>query len=53
MTDIKFTIDGRPVAAKPGQTIVEAAREAGIYIPVLCNSEGSSRSGPAGSVPSA
>ena len=40
MTEIKFTIDGRPVTAKAGQTIVEAARDAGIYIPVLCHSEG-------------
>ncbi len=40
MTEIKFTIDGRAVTAKPGQTIVEAARDAGLYIPVLCNSEG-------------
>ena len=34
---IKFTIDGRPCAAKPGQTIYEAARDNGIYIPTLCH----------------
>ncbi len=33
---IAFTIDGRPVRAKPGQTILEAADAAGIYIPRLC-----------------
>lgn len=37
MTEIKFTIDGRECPARPGQTIVEAARASGIYIPVLCN----------------
>lgn len=33
---MKFTIDGLEVHAKPGQTILEAADEAGIYIPRLC-----------------
>ncbi len=33
---IGFTIDGRPVRARPGQTILEAADAAGIYIPRLC-----------------
>jgi len=33
---ISFTIDGRPVQAKPGQTILQAAYAAGIYIPRLC-----------------
>ncbi len=40
MSEISLTIDGRPVKAKPGQTIAEAARAAGIYIPTLCNYEG-------------
>lgn len=40
MTEIKFTIDGKECRGKPGQTIVEAARENGIYIPVLCRFEG-------------
>ncbi|MBN1558062.1 MAG: (2Fe-2S)-binding protein [Lentisphaerae bacterium] len=33
---ITFTIDGKTVRGKPGQTIMEAADEAGIYIPRLC-----------------
>ena len=33
---IEFTIDGQPVTAQPGQTILQAALEAGIYIPYLC-----------------
>jgi [NiFe] hydrogenase diaphorase moiety small subunit len=40
MTEIRFTIDGKPCAAQPGQTIVEAAKANGVWIPVLCNSEG-------------
>ena len=33
---IKFTIDGQQVEAAPGQTILQAALESGIYIPYLC-----------------
>ena len=33
---IKLKIDGVEVEAKPGQTIIEAARDHGIYIPYLC-----------------
>ena len=33
---IAFTIDGVEVAGRPGQTILEAAEEAGVYIPRLC-----------------
>jgi [NiFe] hydrogenase diaphorase moiety small subunit len=40
MSEIRFTIDGRECLAKPGQTIVEAAKANGVYIPVLCNYEG-------------
>ncbi len=40
MSEIKFTIDGRECTAHPGQTIVEAAKENGVYIPVLCHYEG-------------
>ncbi len=36
MTEIRFTIDGKECLAKPGQTIVEAAKANGVYIPVLC-----------------
>ncbi len=33
---IALTIDGQPVLARPGQTLLEAAREVGIHIPTLC-----------------
>jgi len=33
---ITLTIDGDPIQGRPGQTILEAAEEAGIYIPRLC-----------------
>ena len=35
-----FTIDGAEVTARAGQTIMEAADAAGIYIPRLCDHEG-------------
>jgi [NiFe] hydrogenase diaphorase moiety small subunit len=35
-----FRIDGVEVTAKPGQTIMEAADAAGIYIPRLCDVDG-------------
>lgn len=35
---IELTIDGLAVQVKPGTTILEAARQAGITIPVLCYS---------------
>ncbi len=34
---ITFTIDGVEVQADPGQTILEAAEQAGVYIPRLCH----------------
>ena len=34
--NISFTIDGAPVEAKPGQTVLQAAMDAGVYIPYLC-----------------
>ena len=37
---ITLTIDGVAVTARVGQTIIEAADEAGIYIPRLCYAEG-------------
>ena len=40
MSEVRFTVDGRECLAKPGQTIVEAAKANGVYIPVLCNYEG-------------
>jgi len=37
---ITFSIDGVEVQGKPGQTIMQAADAAGIYIPRLCTFEG-------------
>ena len=37
---ITFTIDGVEIQAEPGQTIMQAAEEAGIYIPRLCYLKG-------------
>ena len=34
---VNLTIDGAPVRAERGQTILEAARSAGIGIPTLCH----------------
>ena len=42
---VTFMIDGVEVKGKPGQTIIEAAGEAGIYIPRLCYKEGLSPHG--------
>jgi NADH dehydrogenase/NADH:ubiquinone oxidoreductase subunit G len=37
MTDtIRLTIDGRQTEARTGSTVLEAIRQAGIYIPTLC-----------------
>ncbi len=36
MDTVTLFIDGREVKAKEGRTVLEAAREAGIYIPSLC-----------------
>ena len=35
-TEITFTIDGVEVKGRPGQTVLEAAIEAGVYVPYLC-----------------
>ncbi len=37
MEPVQLYIDGLPVEAQPGWTIMEAARMAGIYIPGLCS----------------
>jgi [NiFe] hydrogenase diaphorase moiety small subunit len=37
---IKFTIDGKECQAKQGQSIIDAAKENGIFIPSLCHVEG-------------
>jgi len=36
---VALTIDGRQVTVREGATVLEAAREAGIYIPTLCYDE--------------
>jgi len=36
LAKVTLTIDGRPVQAEAGQTVLEAANAAGIYIPTLC-----------------
>jgi formate dehydrogenase alpha subunit len=35
--EIALTIDGRTVRTQKGSTVLEAARQAGIYIPALCD----------------
>ncbi len=37
MEEIALTIDGRKVRTQKGSTVLEAARQAGIYIPALCD----------------
>ncbi len=37
---IDFTLDGKPVTAKPGETLLQAAKRAGSEIPHLCYKEG-------------
>jgi|GEM_PF-512051 len=39
MADINFFIDGVPVSAKPGETILQVANRYGIYIPAICYSD--------------
>jgi len=39
MSDLQLQIDGRTVKAEAGQTLLEAARGAGIEIPTLCHHE--------------
>ncbi len=38
--EIVFTIDGQEIKGRPGQTILEAAEQAGKYIPRLCYMKG-------------
>lgn len=40
MSAFKFTIDGVEIEATEGQTIMDAADAAGIYVPRLCDHEG-------------
>ena len=37
---MQLTLDGREIAAAPGQTIIDAADAAGVYIPRLCHKPG-------------
>ncbi|MBP7744612.1 MAG: (2Fe-2S)-binding protein [Phycisphaerae bacterium] len=37
---IEFIIDGKEITGQPGQTILEAAQQAGVYIPRLCYKKG-------------
>ncbi len=37
--EVNLNINNQPVKSKEGMTIVEAARDAGIYIPTLCYNE--------------
>ncbi len=37
MAKVQLSIDGHQIEAESGQTILEAARNEGIYIPVLCD----------------
>ncbi len=37
MSEVHLTINGQPVVAQSGQTVLEAAQAAGIDIPVLCH----------------
>ena len=39
-TMLTFTIDGQTVTARKGDTVLQAATAAGIYIPHLCDSPG-------------
>ncbi len=40
MDKVKFTIDGQELEVDPQMTVLEAAREAGIFIPTLCYLKG-------------
>jgi len=42
---VELTIDGKKVVAREGETILEAARRNGLYIPALCYLEGVSSFG--------
>ncbi|MEW8430426.1 MAG: 2Fe-2S iron-sulfur cluster binding domain-containing protein, partial [gamma proteobacterium symbiont of Ctena orbiculata] len=37
---INFTLNGKPLGARPGETILQAAKRVGIEIPHLCYKEG-------------
>lgn len=37
---VKFVIDGKTCYAEPGQSLIDAAKDNGVYIPSLCHVEG-------------
>ncbi len=37
MSNITLTIDGKPVTVPKGSTVLEAAEQAGIFIPTFCH----------------
>jgi hypothetical protein len=45
---ITAEIDGRQVTVRDGTTIYDAARQAGVDIPVLCHNDATTRSASAG-----
>ncbi len=42
---VNFTIDGKTLTATPGQFLVDAAAEQGVYIPTLCHMKGEKPAG--------
>ncbi|RYF73204.1 MAG: 2Fe-2S iron-sulfur cluster binding domain-containing protein, partial [Comamonadaceae bacterium] len=39
-TGVAFELDGQPVTAHPGETILKAAQRHGVEIPHLCYTDG-------------
>jgi formate dehydrogenase major subunit len=39
MENVKFTLDGQAIEAKTGTTILEAAKQRGVFIPTFCHNE--------------
>jgi formate dehydrogenase major subunit len=42
---VRFTLDGQPLEARPGETILQAARRNGVAIPHLCYADGTRTDG--------
>ncbi len=40
MTVVTLTVDGTPVSARPGETLLEVCREHGVWLPTLCHLDG-------------
>jgi bidirectional [NiFe] hydrogenase diaphorase subunit len=45
MAVVTLTIDGKPITAPAGHTVLDAAQEANLHIPTLCHLEGASEAG--------